>query len=64
LWNEFSDDLLGSGRASEFQPYRLTGLRIDPKGEKGTTSPFDVNELRKVGDSARNCLEAEANAVG
>jgi hypothetical protein len=63
-WNEFSDDLLGSSRASEFQPYRLTWLRIDPKREKGTASPFDVDELRKVGDSARNCLEAKANTVG
>jgi hypothetical protein len=64
FWNEFSDDLLGSRRASEFQPYQLTGPRIDPKREKGTASPFGVDELRKVGDSARNCLEAEANAVG
>ena len=64
FWNEFSDDLLGSSGPSEFQPYWLTGLRIDPKREKGTASPFHLDELRKLSDSARNCLEAETNTVG
>jgi hypothetical protein len=60
----FSDNLLASSRAGEFQQYGLTGLRIDSKPEKGTASPFDVDELRKFGDSARNRVEAEANAFG
>ena len=42
----------------------FAGLRIDPKREKGTANPFEVHELRKLGYTTRNCLEASRDAVG
>ena len=62
--NEFADDLLGSSRASQFQPYRSTSRRVDSESEKRTASTFKVHEFRKLGHSTRNRLEAKANAVG
>ena len=43
--NEFSDDLLGSSRASQFRPYRLTSRRINPEREKGTASTLAMGSI-------------------